>query len=677
MHRERPNPASIDLRRAARLLSSALSAALILLGLFSGLAADRLRPSLQQRTFAVSLPKVVCREPVDALPPPAELRLPAGVLAGYLPADANVPPPLRDIYVGCRLRPLGERSIATCAVRGADAAGVEAIARAAQAEIGLAQSSFAIELSDLRIIESCGLDYFTKLVSAPKGSTNPKSGHHATPAVLAARAPLLGDARPLPSPPEAAVPRTTRGALIGTLAGALLAALAAAWRARIQGAPLLDSLPRNRLASAALAGLMLTASMDQALAFKLGGFTVRAAQFCALLLLAAAIAERSRLARPLALPAAPVLATLAYLCVCAISALGADCPPKSVGYLAWASFDLFVVLVGVTLYAGTAERLESAMRWWWGGMALGAAMGFFQIIAWRLGIKPPFVTTDNFGFPRINGFNYEPSYFALYLVPGALVLFTRFALLGRSARWSAWIAGVLLLAIALSTSRSGWIGMGLGLVALAVRTGLRLGPKAAARLGAASAAVVAVLCLVLASWPALRMTVVNMARMGMDVHEVTSAGPRVEAMRQAFVLFTRAPLLGVGFGNYGAYVLSHPELPNLLPPDAKALVTTNLYLEIASETGALGFAGALAALFFLIRPLWRATRAHGLAAPDRGFATAEGLLLGSLVVFLVLYQFSQTLWRLDVWVLLSLCLAAAAAASSTPAASARDAGGHD
>src|SRR3990172_3262283 len=215
MDRERPNPASIDLRRAARLLSSASSAALVLLGLLSGLAADRLRPSLQQRTFAASLPKVVCREPVDALPPPAELRLPAGVLAGYRPADASVPPPLRDIYVGCRLRPQGERSIATCAVRGTDAAGVEAIAQAAQAEIGLAQSSFAIELSDLRIIESCGLGYFTKLVSAPKGSTNPKSGRHATPAVLAARAPLLGDARPLPTPPEAAVPRTTRGALIG------------------------------------------------------------------------------------------------------------------------------------------------------------------------------------------------------------------------------------------------------------------------------------------------------------------------------------------------------------------------------------------------------------------------------------------------------------------------------
>jgi hypothetical protein len=656
----RPSKMSIDLREAARFSLRPLSAALIVAGMTAGLAAERLRPPQHQRSFALSAPSVICPKPLQDPPAARELRLPASILEGYAPTDASAPPPLRDTLVGCREEAGGAgRATLVCAVRGPDADRVAAVAQAAQEAIVRRESSFATELADLRIIQSCGLEHYSRLVRAPPGSTNPKSTRPMTPAVLAARAPLLGDARPLPPPPETPPPRRSGGVLIGALAGALLAALAAGWRARAPAPPAREALPPSRLGALALAGLMLTAGMDNALSFHFDRFTVRTGQLFALLLLAAAVAERRRLGRALAVEAEPFLAALGYLCVCAVSALQSDYPAKSAGYLAWASFDLLVVFVGIRLHAGAPGRLESALRWWWGGMALGASMGFLQIIAWRLGFKPPLVTMDNLGFPRINGFNYEPSYFALYLVPGALALLTRFTALGRRAQRSAWLAGFLILAVALSTSRSGWIGLGIGLSALLLRAGLRLGPEAAKRLALPVGAVSALGALVLASWPALRTTAFNMARMGIDVHEVTSAGPRIEAMRQAFVLFTRAPLLGVGFGNYGAYVLAHPELPNLLPLDAKALVTTNLYLEIASETGVIGLCAASAALFLFLRPLWRRIRERGPAALDVHAATAEGLLLASLVVFLVLFQFSQTLWRLDIWVLLSLGITAA------------------
>ena len=48
------------------------------------------------------------------------------------------------------------------------------------------------------------------------------------------------------------------------------------------------------------------------------------------------------------------------------------------------------------------------------------------------------------------------------------------------------------------------------------------------------------------------------------------------------------------------------------------------------------------------------------ASSDLGGLDAwrEGLFAAALVVFVVLFQFSQTLWRLDVWAMLGLCLAA-------------------
>ncbi len=658
METERPASASIDLARAARQLVRPASAGLLILGALAGLAADRARPILHARAFAVSLPEVKCPPPFTALPF-EQLRLPAGLLRGYATHDSAIPPPLRDTYLDCHLRPDGDRSLVTCIVRGPEASLVEKVAGAAELAVADPKSALAIEMAHFRLIGVCGPDYFARLVRAPPGSTNPKVGNRPTPELIAAEVSLLSDMRRLQAPPAAPPTRPGQGALLGTILGALLAALVAALRARELAPPKAFTAPPNPFATAALLGLMLTASMDKALAFQLGGFTVRAAQFFGLALFVAVLVERRRLGRPLALPAAPLLAAIGYLCVSAASALPSDNPPKSAGYLVWASFDLFVVLVGLAGFTCTQQRLETALRGWWAGMALAAAMGAFQLLAWLLGFKAPLITTDISGFPRISGFNYEPSYFALYLLPGALVLLTRFAHLGGRAKASALLSGALLLAVVLSTSRSGWLGIAVGVCLLSLRASARLGRKAARRLGLAGAGLAAALALVLLAWPAMRANVAKMARMGMDVREVTSSSPRLESMRQAVVLFSRYPVLGVGFGNYGAYVLAHPELPNLLPTSAKALVTTNLYLEIASETGAIGLLASLTMLVLLLRPLWRSARARPGEAPDRLSATRDGLLLAALVTFLVLYHFSQTLWRLDIWVLLSLCLSAA------------------
>jgi hypothetical protein len=658
MEIERPAPASIDLARAARHLVRPASAGLLILGALAGLVADRARPTLHARAFAMSLPAVKCPPPFTILPF-EQLRLPAGLLEGYRTHDSAIPAPLRDTYLDCRLKPDGDRSLVTCAVRGPEASLVEEIARAAESVVTSPKSALAMEMAHYRLIGTCGPDYFARLVRVPPGSTNPRAGSRLTPELLAAEVPLLSDTRLLPAPPAAPPLHPGQGALLGLVLGALLAVFAAALRAREQAPPPACAAPPSHFATAALLGLMLTASMDKALAFQLGGFTIRAAQFFALALFIAVLVERRRLGRALALPAVPLLGAIGYLCVCAASALPSDNPLKSAGYLAWASFDVFGVLVGLACFACTQERLETALRGWWAGMALAAAMGAFQIIAWLLGYEAPLITTDIGGFPRINGFNYEPSYYALYLLPGALVLLTRFAHLGARAKASGLLAGALLLAVALSTSRSGWLGIAVGLCLLSLRACARLGRKAARRLGLAGAGLAAALALVLLAWPAMRANVAKMARMGMNVREVTSSGPRLESMRQAGVLFSRYPVLGVGFGNYGAYVLSHPELPNILPTSAKALVTTNLYLEIASETGATGLLASLTMLLLLLRPLWRSTRARPGELPDRLSATREGLLLAALVTFLVLYQFSQTLWRLDVWVLLAIGLAAA------------------
>jgi O-antigen ligase len=149
----------------------------------------------------------------------------------------------------------------------------------------------------------------------------------------------------------------------------------------------------------------------------------------------------------------------------------------------------------------------------------------------------------------------------------------------------------------------------------------------------------------------------EMAAMALNPHEASSTAPRLSLIDQARQVFTRRPLLGVGLGGYGGFIVQNPELkiPGLFSDQSK-IVTTNVWLEILAETGTLGLFGVLWAIGATVLALMRAARHRAADASAR--AWASGFLLSVVLVFAVLYQFNQTLWRLDVWTLLALAWAA-------------------
>jgi O-antigen ligase len=344
---------------------------------------------------------------------------------------------------------------------------------------------------------------------------------------------------------------------------------------------------------------------------------------------------------------------------------------KSIGYLAWATFDIVVVWWGLILWINNQTRLRHAFLFWGCGMAIDAAMGAFQWCCWLFGYFPPLAYSDGYGFPRINGFSYEPSYYALYLVPGAIFFLTRFAFLGRSA-WRSGLASVALALLSmLSTSRSGWLGLAVGVTALGIIVVKNKGFIHVRSLALPLAGVIILFSTFLLAIPSTRERIVRLSSMAFNPLEKTSSQPRLKGMQQAWQMFSDHPWLGVGFGNYGAYVLTHPQLqfsspaPSGItsgPQQAHAVVTSNLYLELAAESGILGLSAALIMIAVLVLPLLRPkTNQFENLLPDELLeweATRWGLLLAGMVVFGVLFQFSQTLWRLDIWSFLALSCAA-------------------
>lgn len=422
--------------------------------------------------------------------------------------------------------------------------------------------------------------------------------------------------------------------------------LAAAW-----GLTFLVGFPRTTLVL-----LLATLSCDQVLTFRAGAsFNLRLAHLCALALVLRLVFARLGTGRGWRLPLRPLQPLFLYLLVACVGAFWSANLPKTVGYLAWALADVGVLFALIFELARTEEGFRFVRRAWCTGALVAAGFGLTQLALGFAHLPVPLSVQRLGEFPRINGFNYEPAYYALYLESVAAVYLGRFVRGGEGAGKAGALGLFLLVPAALSMSRSGWLGMGLLLGYVTVHGIRRASPRAL--LAVVAALGLAISALGTALPQRFLAQAPKMAAMALDVHERSSTAPRLGMLGQAVEIFRRHPLLGVGLGGFGGYVVEHPEL--LLDhstPDPASIVTSNLWLEIASEIGILGVGLFLWFLLSLLAALWRA----GRFTDTETAGWRDGLMISVALVFFVLFNFNQTLWRLDVWVLLALAWALAA-----------------
>jgi hypothetical protein len=116
----------------------------------------------------------------------------------------------------------------------------------------------------------------------------------------------------------------------------------------------------------------------------------------------------------------------------------------------------------VQLY-GQSNRTESLMRMYLLSFVFVAAFGLIQFILPLLHL-PTFLVIQwivHDRLARINGFSYEPSYFATYLVIGWIMLVELRFSRARITRGRGWMAATILVtaALFLSTSKTAWVFM--------------------------------------------------------------------------------------------------------------------------------------------------------------------------------------------------------------------------
>jgi hypothetical protein len=205
---------------------------------------------------------------------------------------------------------------------------------------------------------------------------------------------------------------------------------------------------------------LFTASFDIALVFEVGG-TLRFAQILMIAVVlggAAVVAQSGKILWP---SGGTALAIWCFLQI--IFMFTTDTLVTGIIFNATLFFTILGVYAALQLY-GQSDQLESLMKTYLASYIFIAVFGLFQLITPPLHLGTYFVTQwiVHGKFPRINGFSYEPSYFASYVLMGWIMLLDLRASKAKITASRGWkrIAIIMGISLFLSTSRTSWLMMG-------------------------------------------------------------------------------------------------------------------------------------------------------------------------------------------------------------------------
>jgi len=301
-------------------------------------------------------------------------------------------------------------------------------------------------------------------------------------------------------------------------------------------------------------------------------------------------------------------------------------PKQSLPYAAWALFTIAFSTVFASRLSRAPELYEKAVDAY---LYSAAFWSLTAITQWLLAFKNPGLAYSYIGgIPRVQTLTLEPSYLATYLLPPLFIaLFQERRIL----------TALIMFALLCSTSRTGIVALLVGMAIFIVIKYKHVLWQARKR----ALYIVVLMLVILYPFVHVRQYMQTMGTFfvgGIMLTDKTSAIPRIQSWREAYMVFTARPLLGVGVGAYGNAALQLG-LANIEEKRAKEHKTTNLYTEVAAEMGIIGLMALAVWIMFPILIHWRKPI----------YRPSIGILIGYLVL-VVTFPLIQTWWRPYIWI---------------------------
>jgi hypothetical protein len=320
--------------------------------------------------------------------------------------------------------------------------------------------------------------------------------------------------------------------------------------------------------------------------------------------------------------------------------------PRSVGYVAWLFLDILLV-IGLTGVLNSDGKLLKLLRWYVYSFAFCAVFGLVQLFTPLVGLPGIFVQQWWFPgmLPRINGFSYEPSYYATYMLTGWVFIdYLRYrnVFLVRRMNLIFWLTTA---AILLSSSRLGWSIM-IVWVAIRVSWHIReLGIVIPWKSIAPATLIVALLIAGVMSHYHLDTEDLSFLGTGLGLFgsiETHSTDTRLGTAMETLDVFFHHPIIGVSLGGV-ATALGGNRNSSITDQDStKENEGVCVTAEVLAASGIFGF---IPFVFYMYGLMW--TPIHLTDTSDLGVCV-KSLTWSLIMVFLAL-QFSPTILRAPFW----------------------------
>ena len=433
----------------------------------------------------------------------------------------------------------------------------------------------------------------------------------------------------------------------------------------------LSSLLR-KIVMAMAAVVLFTSSFDIFLVVQAGG-NFRLCQLFVPPIFAVALLRGRRFGFIPTLGLRPLIIWLAFQ---ALFIPNSDFWPKSAGYCLWLALNAALMFSFVQLYSWREDVVRRLLRFYCYSFAAVAAFGIVQFALPLLGYGSPLV--EQWWIPgrlaRVNGFSYEPSYFATYLLIGSVLI--RALRQNRSDLLSKpemrMLSLITTVSIILSSSRMGILFLLLDLLCyrvapwlrflkelLRARLRLRTLKTLAPSIGWAAGALALVLAIVNFAQNQPLMFLMFLGGTGVSGATAHSVVQRQGAFSDTLHVFEQNLFAGRSLGGVSEAIAALHGASIQSFEDSKAYEGMSVFAEVLAASG---IAGVIPFLWFLVvtfrKPLQAAKRSNAF------YSVLLRALVRALLFTWAILQFNQNILRPYVWVHLAILAAVYAAAVS-------------
>ena len=403
--------------------------------------------------------------------------------------------------------------------------------------------------------------------------------------------------------------------------------------------------------------VMMTSSFDVFLVLEVGG-TLRFCHLMALILVAAAALRIVAVGEIPTLGALPLfLWWVVQLLFVPVTAFWV----KSLSYCSWLLLDLALVISFVQLFSTNTRALNKLLNWYLYSFGVVALFGIVQFSLPLIGLPAPFAA--EWWVPgrviRVNGFSYEPSYFATYLLIGFVLI----RALKSSSPVLRVIFWLITVAIVLSSSRLGIVFMLLDVLCSYLPRLLTIYRQPINFRKLALAAIISV-CIVRGA-AVLRdnaeTVTLLLAGTGLYGSAAHSVVDRENSFVDTLTVFQRNPLLGRSLGgiSYAIGELHGDRIASF--KDSKLFEGMSVFAEALAASGIIGI---VPFLIFLATTISRPLKLAKSCPPD--YSLCLRAFVRALIFEWAILQFNQNILRPYLWVHIALLATIYSAALKAP-----------